>query len=440
MSVAAASRKERQLPVGREHVECDAPGCSNLGPSKRCSRCHGAYYCNTACQRAHWKSGHRTECFEVDSMRNKVVNIGKTEAGGDVSCDSNGGDEDTVPRPPSNTSCFICLSEPMVDPFTLPRCGHAFCFACLQTWQAFARRTGAATRVQIGDERTAKTMTRTTTCPACREEAPDIVKTVQETALLCAARAVNRDLGADEQTRHRELALRELDKLVVDPNAAIDPSQKCQALFTRAEILQHLDKHAEALEALEEAVSLQREGQKDLREAERLFEAGRQAFLEGRVDDAAAIKEEMDGREKGFAIENYGVDFYLSIAKCKTALGDYKGALDVYKFKVMAINDNANCTPPQQRMMVMGMSECFYHIGQYENAIELGEMAIEMNRFFPQVHKYVALSQKASGDREAALRTMGRAVNHETPWDEANRKIVIKMYEDMKQGHSASAE
>ena len=83
-------------------------------------------------------------------------------------------------------------------------------------------------------------------------------------------------------------------------------------------------------------------------------------------------------------------------------------------------------------MMFMGMSRCMYHLKNYEFAIQLGEAAIEMNRHFPQVHKYVALSQKASGDIEGAIRTMARAVNYETPWDEANRKVVLAMYEEMK--------
>jgi hypothetical protein len=49
----------------------------------------------------------------------------------------------------------------------------------------------------------------------------------------------------------------------------------------------------------------------------------------------------------------------------------------------------------------------------------------------------VALSQKASGKLEAAIKTMGRAVNYETPWDEANRKIVIKMYEELLKEQSS---
>ena len=59
----------------------------------------------------------------------------------------------------------------------------------------------------------------------------------------------------------------------------------------------------------------------------------------------------------------------------------------------------------------MGLPRCLYHNGEYEKAIQIGECAIEMNHHFPQVHKYVALSQKANGDMEAAIRTMARAVH-----------------------------
>jgi hypothetical protein len=34
---------------------------------------------------------------------------------------------------------------------------------------------------------------------------------------------------------------------------------------------------------------------------------------------------------------------------------------------------------------------------------------------------------------------MGRAVNYETPWDEANRKIVIEMYEELLKEQSSVA-
>jgi tetratricopeptide (TPR) repeat protein len=142
------------------------------------------------------------------------------------------------------------------------------------------------------------------------------------------------------------------------------------------------------------------------------------------------------------------------MAQCKQAMTDYEEALGIYKFKVMAAIDaeweqekNGNSTaaaaastPPQQRKMLMGMSECLYYLGKYKLAIEIGEAAIEMNRYFPQVHKFVALSQKDSGDLEAAIRTMGRAVCYETPWDEANKQIVLELYRELQQSANAAGE
>jgi hypothetical protein len=34
---------------------------------RSCQRCKGAYYCGQACQRAHWRGGHKAECHEKDA-------------------------------------------------------------------------------------------------------------------------------------------------------------------------------------------------------------------------------------------------------------------------------------------------------------------------------------------------------------------------------------
>ena len=40
--------------------------CGKEGAAKRCSRCMESFYCSIACQRKHWKAGHRTKCVKVD--------------------------------------------------------------------------------------------------------------------------------------------------------------------------------------------------------------------------------------------------------------------------------------------------------------------------------------------------------------------------------------
>lgn len=72
------------------------------------------------------------------------------------------------------------------------------------------------------------------------------------------------------------------------------------------------------------------------------------------------------------------------------------------------------------RFMTQAASQCFFGLGKYEEAIEFGNEAIELNRHYEDVHRCVALSHKALGNYAAAIRTMQRAVRYETPWDKAN--------------------
>ena len=65
----------------------------------------------------------------------------------------------------------------------------------------------------------------------------------------------------------------------------------------------------------------------------------------------------------------------------------------------------------------------FYKLGLHDKAITVGESDLEMNRQFPQAHKYVALSQKAKGDHALAIKTMKNAVLYEAPWDESNLEL-----------------
>ena len=348
------------------------------------------------------------------------------------------GNDDDI-KPPLNASCFICLSEPMMDPFVL-QCGHAFCFSCLQNWQAFCARSS-----HHYDNNHNNTQAPSTHCPACRKAAPNIVQSIHETALLYAARANNRNLDSSTQTQYSRKALAELDK--VDLSAAIDSRQKLQHLFTKAEILHQLDRPVEALKIIDQVQGLLEEGTRNHATMNELITSLERASLEGRRQDFEAIHQQLEEqRDRGVNLVRIGaqdtLEMYLNMAEYQEAAGDYEGAKETYKFKIWPMMDdhyteghpNANtATPIQQRKLFMGMSRCMYHLGDYQLAIDLGESAIQMNRYFPQVHKYVALSHAASGNLEAAIRTMGRAVCYETPWDEVNKSTVLAMYQDLKE-------
>jgi tetratricopeptide (TPR) repeat protein len=106
----------------------------------------------------------------------------------------------------------------------------------------------------------------------------------------------------------------------------------------------------------------------------------------------------------------------------------WERAIECYKVAYLECLEKS---PPDQRKVMMGLSRCLYEIGDYEFAMDMGKAVIEMNRYFQQVHKYVAMAQRESGDQASAIKTMQNAVLYEAPWDdknkEANRDILQKM-------------
>ena len=42
-------------------------GCGQEGADKRCSGCMESWYCSIACQRQHWKAGHKHKCFKAET-------------------------------------------------------------------------------------------------------------------------------------------------------------------------------------------------------------------------------------------------------------------------------------------------------------------------------------------------------------------------------------
>uniref|UniRef100_A0A7S4A9X3 Tetratricopeptide repeat protein n=1 Tax=Pseudo-nitzschia australis TaxID=44445 RepID=A0A7S4A9X3_9STRA len=223
-----------------------------------------------------------------------------------------------------------------------------------------------------------------------------------------------------------------------------DLSEKVAMLFTKSDILLQLDRPGEAFQALKEIEAIDRKSQKHAAKTKVLLDSLDTAAAENQTEQIGRITQQLEELKKNsvntIKLANSGFDLYIKIAKCYEAMKDYEEAIETYNKITSAIyydDPNADAgTPSQQRMLLMNMSRCFYHSGDYEYAIQLGKGAIEMNRHFPQVHKYVALSQKASGDLKGAVRTMGRAAMYETPWDDFNKNIVLEMYEELQREYS----
>lgn len=325
--------------------------------------------------------------------------------------------------------CYICLDEPPKDPYQIPGCGHIFCFNCLRRWQSHAKK----------DPSLKYNPNNQASCPACRRtDTPDLEKSATENARLYATRASNADLEGREREEYRQKALAELDRV----SDSQTPQTHAQVLITKGEILKDLGRYDEAIEAFQEILKLCEVGTEAKIEIEKLMPRLEKAMDEGREDEAEALMNQMEpllDKKQYAGLEKDFMGTHLTIAEMKEDQEEWDAAIEIYKWKVMAAMEYddtdtrpLNFTAVDQRRLYMGMSRCMYHKAEYQKAIELGLSAIEMNRHFPQVHKYVALSQKASGDMDAALRTMARAVHYETPWDDVNKTKCLEMYEAMK--------
>ncbi|CAJ1964279.1 unnamed protein product [Cylindrotheca closterium] len=110
--------------------------------------------------------------------------------------------------------------------------------------------------------------------------------------------------------------------------------------------------------------------------------------------------------------------------------GNWDTAIELYK-QILGNFEQHQASPPEWRRVWMGLSRCFFELGDYDMSIHAGTAALEMNRHFPQAHKYVALAQKASGDVEGAKATLSRAILYETPWDDDNIQSNKRLWQEM---------
>ena len=378
---------------------------------KCCQRCLSVFYCSRKCQKKDWKT-HKTDCHLMDEMKAKQVGMdAKTK----------------VDFPTDVHPCSICLEEEAKQPVRL-QCGHSFCLACILRYRSVSTQQAPFSP---------PLPSLSSSCPICRrdtvkEMADDIIKS----ARLHIAKADADNATPDMKREECQKAIEQLEAFIgsvgtTDSGMAITTTDVLTCRSIKAIAYETMGEFDEALRLLDE---LSEEGEAGVQrkiECHALLDQCDRLEQAGRPEEAdelfVRIKELSD---MGIHQEQNLMVIKLHKAETLVAAGRYPEALEYLK-PVFATDDFLSLTAAAQRATIMAISRCLYEKGNYEHSIMMGKSAIEMNRYFPGVHKYVVLSQLKSGDDEAAKQTMAEAVVYETPWDDAHRGKVLKEWKEM---------
>ena len=256
-----------------------------------------------------------------------------------------------------------------------------------------------------------------------------------ERARLLGGRANRWDIEKrfDEANEVRRQAIKELE-MIIDQ----ETEPHLQALITAGEILLKFDAQR-ALETFDRVIRADNERRERARRVEELMAKLEKQRAIGTIDTKteATLDELLSGKYSYSLLPGTGptrhVFVHLFRAEAFERMNKWNEAKDTYMSLLKLMESHEDSTPPEQRAVFMGLSRCAYYLGVYDKSIAGADAALEMNRHFPDVHKYKALSLKAQGKLEEALMTMNRAVLYETPWDDRHRAEVIAMYEELKQ-------
>jgi len=327
-----------------------------------------------------------------------------------------------------NTECDICLKNEMTNPIVLEGCKHAFCSSCLLRWQERKKYSPFEPKDAQNHN-----------CPLCRSETTNAVDSLLTSAILSASRACRPGCTSEEQANFREQALAKVEQ------AMDTETPHLHAYCIKIEILLAIKDGNAALQCIDELIKVNEERWKGRRALHRMLAAADAALARGADNAEELMQSVMDKvAESGIPAEalsdskenEFGIE--LQRAEAYQVLEDWEAAKHVYLDILQSMDGPQDGTPPQQRQVFMGLSRCAYELGVYDRSIYAAEAALDMNRHFPGVHKYKALSEKAQGDLDAAITTMNRAVLYETPWDEGNKAEVLKLYNELLAEKSGS--
>lgn len=425
MAAPANNDGEDIIKICKELMTCDSEDCNNKNPQGHCSRCHMVYYCGKSCQKEHWQV-HKEDCIPIDTMRSNIAGIGKGPL------PMIGADKETTERvlKEDNPECAICFSsdKEMVNPIVLDGCHHAFCFSCLKSWCEQQTKMGLDSWLPRE-----KNKSKVATCPICRVQIPDLAGAVLGRAFLHIEVAKKQATSKEEREKRCAQAAADVEKLIGDRNQEkLTLQERLNFGYLRAEIAILVGDYDSALEILRDlALDTEKSVERGSKLQQLMSRAGVLRQDERNDDEVLEILNQVILlNEDGHSEPTSHVDLCLKIAQVQILKEDWGDAQDTYQGILRKYPKQEQIRAQQERAIYVGFSQCCYQMGEYEMATSLGEGAIEMNRYYPWVHKFVALAYKAQGKTDQAKQVAAEAVVYETPWDDTHMKAVRDFYNE----------
>jgi tetratricopeptide (TPR) repeat protein len=252
----------------------------------------------------------------------------------------------------------------------------------------------------------------------CRQDVEDVEQSLMEHAALLAGEA-NMRKSLDDAARQslRQEALDCLDRLLMAPNASVQAMGR-EAIRCIDDLLIENEKRMNhpllrLIQQQEEA-----EARGDYDESDRLAEESVQYYNEHGTAPTRLHPQSM-----------FGV--YTLKSRAFEVVEEWDGALRANDKAFLLLKQPDDAPAVELRKLFMGTARCAYMAKQYEKSIASSEMAIEMNRHFDGVHKYMALSLKELGKLDEAIATMNRAVLYEAPWKPEIGRQALQLYHEL---------
>lgn len=312
-------------------------------------------------------------------------------------------------------TCGICLEDTIVNPIIFSQCKHAFCFSCLVRYQHSSKES-----VGTG-----------TTCPYCRSEIPDIVRSTKVKVCIVAARAAGPEISEEEREALVSKALADIQEI----QKTGDMTHEVTFAPVQAELMALAGKSKDAVSLMQRILPKAKKMAKREAEMVRLLAQYEAKFL-GRPDptgEGHRIMERVQKLEKQGPLMKYTdfIDFRLLVGALQQQMGDYKAA--AYTYQTVTVEEGEALTAEQQLQIFMSSSECAYHLKNYGASIAFGEVALQLQRQLSGSHKYLALAHKANGNLSKAREFAAKGILYEAPWDDANAKECWRVWREVNE-------